>query len=99
MLGHACQYMYARCIGNPFVLLNFVLIGCCRGLRDAKTPLYAVMLANLSNLLMDILFVYGFNMGAAGAALATSISQMLSCSILCTTMLRRCALHCIARLI
>lgn len=89
MLGHACQYMYARCIGNPFVLLNFVFIGCCRGLKDPKTPLYAVMLANLSNLLMDILFVYGFNMGAAGAALATSISQMLSCSILCTAMIKR----------
>lgn len=86
MLGHACQYMYARCIGNPFVLLNFVFIGCCRGLKDAKTPLYAVMLANLSNLLMDVLFVYGFNMGAAGAALATSISQMLSCAILFSAM-------------
>lgn len=63
---------------------------CCRGLKDAKTPLYAVMLANLSNLLMDVLFVYGFNMGAAGAALATSISQMLSCAILFSAMRGRC---------
>jgi Na+-driven multidrug efflux pump len=93
MLGHACQYMYARCIGNPFVLLNFVFIGCCRGLKDAKTPLYAVVLANLSNLLMDVLFVYGLNMGAAGAALATSISQMLSCAILFSAMMQRCELQ------
>jgi multidrug resistance protein, MATE family len=92
VLGHACQYMYARCIGNPFVLLNFVLIGCCRGLKDAKTPLYAVLLSNVSNLIMDILFVYGFNMGAGGAALATSFSQMLSCSILFSILRRRCAL-------
>ena len=59
-------------------------------MKDAKTPLYAVMLANLSNLLMDVLFVYGFNMGAAGAALATSISQILSCSILFSAMRERC---------
>lgn len=59
-------------------------------MKDAKTPLYAVMLANLSNLLMDVLFVYGLNMGAAGAALATSVSQMLSCSILFSAMRERC---------
>eukprot|EP00892_Ulva_mutabilis_P006808 jgi/Ulvmu1/449/UM001_0456.1 len=82
MHAHAAAYIRARCIANPFVLLQFVQIGVLRACKDARTPLYAVLIANISNLLMDVLFVFGCNMGAGGAALATSLSQMFSCSIL-----------------
>lgn len=91
MHAHAAAYIRMRCIANPFVLLQFVQIGVLRACKDARTPLYAVLIANISNLLMDVLFVFGFNMGAGGAALATSLSQMLSCSILFGVLRQRCA--------
>lgn len=91
MMAHAIDYMRHRCIGNPFVLINFVLIGVFRGIKDARTPLYAVLLANISNLVMDVLFVYGLGMGAGGAAFATSLSQALSCSIMFGILKSRCA--------
>jgi Na+-driven multidrug efflux pump len=90
MMENAIAYMRARCLGNPAVLANFIFIGTLRGIKDAKTPLYAAILANLSNLLMDILFVYGLGWGAGGAALATALSQMLSCAIMFGVLMRRC---------
>jgi multidrug resistance protein, MATE family len=93
MMGHAIDYIRCRCLGNPFALANFVMIGTFRAIKDARTPLYAAVLANVSNLVMDILFVYGLGMGAGGAALATSLSQMLSCAILFSILVRKCAPH------
>jgi Na+-driven multidrug efflux pump len=90
-MNHAIDYIRCRCLGNPFVLANFVMIGTFRAIKDARTPLYAAVLANISNLVMDILFVYGLHMGAGGAALATSLSQMLSCAILFGILVRKCA--------
>ncbi|MGL4364181.1 MAG: MATE family efflux transporter [Bacteroidales bacterium] len=46
-----------------------------RGIGDSKTPLYALIVASLVNILLDIVFLLGFNMGTAGIALATVISQ------------------------
>ena len=42
---------------------------CCR------TPLIAAVAANVINLGLDLLLIFGFGMGVAGAALATSASQ------------------------
>lgn len=80
-----------RCIANPFVLTQMVMIGCFRGMKDTKTPLYASLVANISNLVMDVLFVFGLHMGAGGAALATALSQMVSCSILVSLLVKKCA--------
>ena len=90
MQEHAIAYMRARCLGNPFVLINFVLIGTFRGIKDAKMLLYAAAFANVSNVAMLFTFVYGLHMGAAGAAAATSLSQALSCSIMFVLLWRRC---------
>ena len=91
MMGHAIDYVRFRCLGNIFALANFVMIGTFRGIKDARTPLIGVLIANLSNLLMDILFVYGFGMGAGGAAFATALSQMFNFAVMFTILSRRCA--------
>ncbi|MEG2290351.1 MAG: MATE family efflux transporter [Clostridium sp.] len=49
-----------------------------RGLGDSKTPVYFLILASIVNIFLDIIFIVSFNMGIAGAALATIISQGLS---------------------
>ena len=49
-----------------------------RGVGDSKTPLYFMIIATISNIILDFLFIVGFGMGVEGAALATVISQGLS---------------------
>jgi len=49
-----------------------------RGLGDSKTPLYALIIATMLNVALDLLFVITFRMGAGGAALATVIAQLMS---------------------
>jgi len=46
-----------------------------RGLGDSKTPLYFLVIATISNILLDLLFIVVFKWGIAGAAIATIISQ------------------------
>lgn len=46
-----------------------------RGLGDSKTPLYFLIIATISNIIFDLLFVAVFNMGVAGAAYATLLAN------------------------
>lgn len=46
-----------------------------RGLGDSKTPLYFLVIATITNILLDLLFIVVFEWGIAGAAIATIISQ------------------------
>lgn len=65
-------------IGFIFVVAFNVLGGIFRGLGDSKTPLIAVAIACVLNIGLDFLFVCGFHLGSAGAALATVIAQGVS---------------------
>ena len=47
-----------------------------------RTPLFASIFANVANLVGDCVLMFGFGMGVAGAALATSFSQYCSLFIL-----------------
>ena len=49
-----------------------------RALGDSKTPLYFLVLSSLLNVVLDIVFIVPLNMGVAGAAWATVLSQLLS---------------------
>lgn len=49
-----------------------------RGLGDSKTPLYFLIVATISNIVLDLLFVAVFGWGIAGAAYATLISNALA---------------------
>ncbi len=57
-----------------------------RGMGDSKRPFLCIAIAAVMNLLLDILFVVFWDMGAAGAALATVISQAVS-FLFCTAIL------------
>ena len=71
---------YIRICGGGFLIITaYNLIGSIfRGLGDSKTPLIAVGIACLFNIIGDLLFVAVFHLGASGAALATVIAQFLS---------------------
>lgn len=84
---------YIRICGAGFVIISaYNLLGSVfRGLGDSKTPLIAVGIACVFNIIGDLLFVSGFNMGASGAALATVLAQLISV-IISFLMIRRARL-------
>lgn len=64
--------------GMFFVYGYNIVSNIMRGLGDSKRPLYFVAVAAFMNLVLDLLFVAWFHMGAKGAALATVIGQAFS---------------------
>lgn len=67
------------CSGGFIVITAYNLLGSIfRGLGDSKTPLIAVGIACVFNIIGDLIFVAVLGMGASGAALATVIAQLIS---------------------
>ncbi|MBR3830831.1 MAG: MATE family efflux transporter [Muribaculaceae bacterium] len=64
--------------GSLFIVAYNVLGSIFRGLGDSKTPLLTVAIACVLNIVGDLIFVALFDMGAAGAAWATVLSQAVS---------------------
>lgn len=71
------QYIRICGIGSVFIIAYNLLGAIFRGIGDSRTPLIAVGIACVLNIIGDLVFVLGFGMGAAGAALATVIAQAL----------------------
>ena len=71
---------YIRICGGGFLIItSYNLLGSIfRGLGDSKTPLAAVGIACVCNIIGDMIFVSVFHLGAAGAAIATVIAQFIS---------------------
>ncbi len=78
ILGNASLYLRIMFAGIPIVMLYNLLACILRALGDGRTPLNAMIVASFTNILLDILFVFGFHMGIAGAAAATLIAQLVS---------------------
>ena len=74
----AAGYMVICNSGCLFIFGYNALCAILRGLGDSKRPLMFVAIASVINLVLDLLFVAGLRMGAAGAAIATVISQAIS---------------------
>lgn len=65
-----------------------ILCGILRGLGDSVSALVYLLVATVINIILDLLFVAGFQMGVSGVALATVIAQAIS-AILCILKLCR----------
>lgn len=74
---------YLRIIfwGITLVMAFNLMSGFLRALGNSKTPLYAMTPAAVCNIVLDILFVAVFHWGVKGVAIATVISQGVSCAI------------------
>lgn len=74
---------YVRiCSGGILFITAYNLIGSIfRGIGDSRTPFVAVLIACVCNIALDLLLVAVFQMGAAGAALATVASQAISVAL------------------
>lgn len=78
ILSHTLLYLRIMYLGIPIVMAYNLLASVLRALGDGKTPLHAMIVAAVTNIILDILFVLAFGWGIAGAAIATLIAQLIS---------------------
>ncbi len=78
VMKESITYLEIYFYGVLGVMIYNMGSGILRALGDSKTPLYFLMIAALTNVVLDLVFVVVFKMGIAGAAWATLISQCLS---------------------
>lgn len=74
----AVNYSTICMSGLVFIYGYNIVSAILRGMGDSKHPFIFISIAAMMNLMLDLLFVLGFGMGAGGAALATVISQAVS---------------------
>jgi putative MATE family efflux protein len=72
----AVMYLRIGSLGLPFALIALAGQGFLRGVSDLRTPLVIVVVANVANVLLNLLFIYGFDWGLAGSAWATVVAQL-----------------------
>ncbi|NCB91324.1 MAG: MATE family efflux transporter [Clostridia bacterium] len=82
--------IYLRIVfcGIPVISAYNILASVLRAMGNSKSPLVAMILAALINVVLDLTFVGGFGWGVAGAAVATVIAQAFS-AVYCYAVLRK----------
>ncbi len=78
ILPYAMEYMRIITLGAPFNIVSIGMNHFIRADGNPKLAMYTMFLGAGTNIVLDPIFIYGFKMGMAGAALATIISQFLS---------------------
>ena len=78
-IGYATDYMNIYALGTIFVQMTLGMNSFITAQGFAKTGMLSVLIGAVSNIILDPIFIFAFNMGVRGAALATIISQAFSC--------------------
>lgn len=91
ILGDSLLYLRIIFAGIPIIAAYNLLASILRALGDSKTPLYAIVVATVVNIVLDLLFVLVFHWGIAGAAAATIIAQAVS-TVYCFLNVRKISL-------
>ena len=73
---HATTYLRLAWLGLTPMLLALAATGVLRGLHDTRTPLVVAVAANLVNIALNVLLVYGLDLGIAGSAIGTDLAQL-----------------------
>lgn len=79
-IDFACDYMKIYAVGTVFVQLTLGMSAYITAQGFAKAGMLTVTIGAVCNIVLDPIFIYALNMGVAGAALATVISQGISCA-------------------
>ena len=72
---HAATYFFIRVWSAPGTLANFALIGWFLGTQNARIPLLIFLTINITNIVLDLVFVVGLGMKVEGVALASVIAE------------------------
>lgn len=92
ILDISTQYLRILFTGIPVTVLYNMLAAIMRALGNSKQPLCAMIIASLSNIVLDLFFIIQLDMGVAGAAIATIIGQALAC-LYCIAVIRHTKLY------
>ena len=79
-IEYAVKYMNVYAIGTLFVQLTLGMNAYITSQGFSKIAMITVLIGAVCNMALDPIFIYAFNMGVSGAALATIISQAISCT-------------------
>jgi len=77
IFADAAVYLRITMLGVPFLAVYNVYSAVLRGIGDSRAPFLSVLFSSVLNVVLDALFVYGFDWGVVGAAAATLLSQVL----------------------
>ena len=87
---HASAYFTWIALGTPFIIFSMIPSNQLRSEGLSSLGMWGAAAGSVTNILLDPLFIFALNMGAAGAALATSLSNLLSCALYVWMIRRKC---------
>ena len=91
---YSIDYATYVLMAAPFMACNFVMNQCLRSEGSATLSMVGMGFGGILNIVLDPIFIFGFDMGVAGASLATAISKVVSFAILIFPYItRRSLLH------
>ena len=92
--AYSVDYATYVLLAAPFMASNFVMNQCLRSEGSATLSMIGMGFGGILNCILDPIFIFGLNMGVAGASLATAISKLVSFGILIFPYItRRSMLH------
>ncbi len=86
--AEATTYLTIYFAGVIGLMIYNMGAGILRAVGDSKRPFYFLVVSAVTNIVLDLLFVLEFNMGVAGVAIATIISQFISAVLVTIVLLR-----------
>jgi len=89
IIGLSSLYMKIIFSGMVFSMLYNFGAAILRAIGDTTRPLVYLLIAGVLNVVLNVIFVTAFNMDVAGVALATIISQAVSCILVLSALVRR----------
>ncbi|RZI88207.1 MAG: MATE family efflux transporter, partial [Microbacterium sp.] len=86
-------YFRTAVLGAVPLLVMLAATGILRGLQDTRTPLVVAVVGNVLNVALNLLFVYGLDLGITGSALGTLVAQVGSAAALLVVVDRAARRH------
>ncbi|MGA9746012.1 MAG: MATE family efflux transporter, partial [Nocardioides sp.] len=84
----ATRYLRWAFLGVTPLLVMLATTGILRGLQDTRTPLVVAVVGNLLNIVLNLVLVYGLDLGIAGSAIGTVLAQVASAIALLVVVVR-----------
>lgn len=79
IIDDAREYIIIILIGIVFLAIYNLIVAVLRSMGDSVTPLVFLIISNVLNIILDVMFVKLLNFGVSGAAWATAITQIICC--------------------
>lgn len=89
VMGHAVAYFFYSAISYPFLAVYSTCAAIYRAKGNATATMMISIIMNIINVSGNAIFIYGFEMGAGGAALSSLISRAVGAIIMVLLLLRR----------